>query len=430
MDDDTNLSRITKISFEEPLEVSHSELKKKTSSPSRDTIQSSEIIQLELPPIMGAPHLIPPNDPDCLFFVVTSVDSAGRPTEQTIHSYVNAEKTSQNDMWDRFQETYREIAEYVRVLLANPYYRDLLQITSQGEATTKIGGIQNIQTPHISSVINQMAAIENVSQEEKTQQKTSSFSEIILPLTGSLLSGALVIGVASGPAGSLVQVIESLQPLFPQVAVQNLIPLINLTIMGPIYFNLWNESREKQAQETPRERTHIRTIQTFSKNILKIVNDPSFISSTLLAQIKGSESLSREDLCRLSNMLKIILLGTALSLMYSADVGKVQDGKFGGMTSEEFKSLLLGEWNDLSESHIPKNEHEEITNSLIKQMWLILHELKNDDRAYILERLFNYVADPKMLSPMLEPSKVFKEVLASQTFQITDKYNDLPNLRG
>lgn len=432
MSDDVDVSKARKASPIYPPYAVQSEIKTETSVFTQDTTSPSHSVKMDLPPDMNTPRLSPPSNQDCLFFVVTSLDSLGRPIEQIVHSYVNADDQEKLKIWKEYNKNLREIAEYGTILYQKQYFQELLQITAQNETTTGVAEIPN--TP----ITSKMPTIQDTSSLEKNddsvtalRKKGSTSSEVIVvPLTGSLIAGALVVGVASGPSDGIIQVVEQLQPSFPQAVVQDLIPMINLTVMGPIYFNSWNEAIGSSENKLTGERTHIGTIQKFSKDILKIVNHPTYISITLMSQMRGYEALSNDDVFRLASMIRIILLGTALSLMYSAEVGKVQDGTFGGMTSEEFKSLLLGEWNDLSNKTTPKNEHEEITRSLINNMWNQLHPLNTQDRTFIMDLLLDYVSNQKMLYPMLDPTKVISESLQSQTFHVSDAQRDLPQQRG
>ena len=106
-------------------------------------------------------------------------------------------------------------------------------------------------------------------------------------------------------------------------------------IVGPIYYNSWNE-----AVSNIKNRAHngyVQTAQNFAKDVIKIVIDPDFVKNVLIQRMQGTSKLSPEDQERLSRMLKIVLIGIALSLLYSVEVGKIQHEKFGGIEPEELR---------------------------------------------------------------------------------------------
>lgn len=407
------------------------------SSPKVDSaassIEKSKSVRSDLIPAMHAPILSVPAGQDYVVFSVKSTSNAERTSGQVVDSFIFAEDKIKERVLKGWLNNLREIEEQVRQLLNSPLYRLLLEISTKGDpALQSVGSIQgtgaanqdlqNYASNEFFSTLSRLQAMEKIPRAAEIVDASSSKDStqvLVLPLAGALLAGGVVTGIAAGgaaaqPIGSVVQLIENLQPLLPSVALQDVVPLINLMLMGPLYFNSWNEATLHF--KSHKERTHVPVIQKFAKDVISIVTDPRFINTTIIQQIKGSKQLSQDDERRLGSVLKLILLGVALSLMYSAEVGKVQDGKFAGMEPEELKSLLQGDWTDLSDPKKDKSEHEQITGSLIKRVWEQLHTLSSVDRAKAIAILFDYIAERRDLSSMLEPARVFQEVIQSQSF--------------
>ena len=166
---------------------------------------------------------------------------------------------------------------------------------------------------------------------------------------------------------------------------------------------------------------HLPAIHNFAKDVIKIVVDSQFVNGILVQRMKGTEHLSPSDQERLSRMLKIVLIGVALSLLYSAEVGKVQEGKFGGIESEELRDLLLGKFQETPSASSSPSEHEQLTTSLIARAWEQLKLLSVEDRVAAVDMLLSYVTKNRDLDPMLDPAKVFDEAIDATLFDPKDK---------
>ena len=115
-------------------------------------------------------------------------------------------------------------------------------------------------------------------------------------------------------------------------------------------------------------------------------------------------------------MLKVVLIGVALSLLYSAEVGKVQKGKFGGIEPEELRDLLLGKLTGSPDPSKKLSEQEFLTSSLISRVWEQLEPLSIEDRTTAVEMLLSYITKQRDFDPMLDPAKVFDDAIDASRF--------------
>ncbi len=397
------------------------------------SIEKSKAVRPEVVPPMNMPILNAPSE-QCMAFAVASIDATGRAVANTIHSFVLKGEEIKNSVLEGWMKNLREIEEYVRQLLASPVYQQLQEIRRKGDPQSdSVSGVQGVTSANAAaakgveqiellSTLDRLQVLERIppsTEISDTSAPQDSSQVLVLPLTAALLAGG---GVAIGaelihgtnPLGGVMELIERLQPLFPTVSVQNLVPLINLMVVGPIYFNSWNEAVSNLRS---RERhNHVPAIQNFAKDVIKIVADPNFVNTTLIQHMKGTEHLSPQDQDRLARMLKVVLIGVALSLLYSAEVGKVQSGNFGGIEPEELRDLLLGKFTALPDPSKKASTQEQLTASLINRAWEQLEPLSIEDRTAVVEMLLSYVTQKRDLDPMLDPAKVFDEAIAASNF--------------
>lgn len=400
------------------------------------TIEKSKSVTPEMP--MTNPILAAPLNMDAVAFAVASVDSSGRPITETVSSFVLKGEDIKDSVLKGWMANLKEIEEFVRQLLSSPNYMQLQEIRQKGDPLTgQVSGVQGAlsavaaanQTDQVTylSSLNRSQVLERVPGSAEVPEPSApqdSTQALILPLAAALLAGGgVIIGSqvanASNPIGSIVDLVQQLQPIIPNVSIQDMIPVINLMIVAPIYYHSWNEavSNLKSGQR----HNHVQTAQNFAKDVIKIVADPHFVTHTLISRMPGTEKLSPEDQERLSRMLKIVLIGVALSLLYSVEVGKVQNGKFGGMTAEEFLALIKGTWTKPAVPGQKMDSPEALTESLIKRIHEQLATLSIGDRTLAANMLLDYITQTRDLNPMLEPVKVFEEVLASSEFHPTTK---------
>lgn len=400
------------------------------------TIEKSRSVRLDVVPPTSTPILIAPSE-KCEAFAVASLDASGRAVTNTIHSFVLKGEDIKDSVLQGWMNNLREIEEYVRQLLVSPVYQQMQEILRKGDP--KLGNVSGVQGAasanaaagegqvELLSALDRLQTLERVPSSAEvtdTSKSADSNAVLILPLTAALLAGGgLAIGHgvihSANPMGSLVEMVQQIQPLFPAVSLQDLVPLINLMVVGPLYFSSWNEAISNLRGRN--RENHQPVIHNFAKDVIKIVVDPNFVQGILVQRMKGTENLSPVDQDRLARMLKVVLVGVALSLLYSLEVGKVQSGKFGGMEPEELRDLLMGKFDEVPDSSKKVTEHEQLVTSLIARAWELLNPLSAEDRKVAVEMLLTYVAKSGDLDPMLDPAKVFDEAIDAAHFDPKDK---------
>jgi hypothetical protein len=426
---------VEKVRGSKPLSASEAE-----ESPKVDTglssIEKSKTVKPDLIPPMSSPILIAPSNMESVAFAVASIDASGRPVVDSVRSFVLKGEEIKSTVLQGWLENLREIEEYVRQLLSSPLYMQLQEIRQKGDP--QLGAISGVQSAKSANAESQKAPGDFLSTLDRAQalERVPSTAEVpdpsapkdssqvlVLPLTAALLAGGIVVGTelasaSTHPLGGIFEIVERLQPIFPQVSVQDLIPLINLMVVGPIYFNSWNEAVSNIKNKE--RHSYVQTSQNFAKDVIKIVSDPNFVN-TLINRMKGTDQLSPNDQDRLARMLKVVLIGVALSLLYSVEVGKVQDGKFGGIEPEELRDLMLGKWHESPKPNQQSTTHETLILSLINRAQEQLAPLSIEDRTEAVSLLLDYVNKTRELDPMLDPAKVFDETLSSSAFNPKDK---------
>lgn len=391
------------------------------------SIEKSKAVSPLVVPPMNNPILTAPSEQESIAFAIASLDSSGRPELNTVRSFILKGEEIKNDVLQGWMKNLREIEEYVRALLASPVYQQLQDMRQKEKI--EASGVHSVGSssptgggqPRFLSTLDRLQSLSQVSSTEKPDEMTPSKDAsqvLILPLTAALLaSGGIALGSAHAVSsmGGVVEFIAQVQLIFPAISVQNIVPLINLLIVGPIYFHSWNEA---VGNLRARDRNnHTEMIHNFAKDVIKMISDPKFVSSVLVQHMKGAEHMPQEEQERLASVFKILLVGVALSLLYSLEVGKVQQGKFGGMEPEEMRALLLGKFAPPpgKETNSPQ---EFLTNSLIKRTFENLHALQLKDRAPIVDILLGFIMEKQDVSAMLDPAKIFSQTIASSSFTI------------
>lgn len=400
------------------------------------SIEKSKAVKPELTPSMSSPILSAP-DQKCMAFAIASVDASGVPNTTTIHSFILKGEEIKNSVLKGWMNNLREIEEYVRQILASPMYRqlqDIRRLDQQSTPTSSVEGVSSSnaagrQQVELLSTLDRWQVLEKI---PPTAQVTDTSAPqdsrvLIIPLTAALLAGGgLALGVGAMDSihslEGIMGMLKQIQPLFPSVSIQDLVPLINLMVVGPIYYNSWNEAVSKL--KSRKGGNYGPVIQNFAKDVIKIVGDPNFVRM-MVERMRGTEGISSVDQERLTGMLKIVLIGVALSLLYSLEVGKVQEGTFGGIEPEEFRDLILGKFENLPDSGRKEDLQSKLTSTLIASAREQLKALSESDRIAAAEMVLAYLTTPKDLDPMLNPAKVFEAAIQASDFDTKEKLGPL-----
>lgn len=416
------------------------------------SIEKSKSVLAVLIPLTDVPVLPPPssNQQD-VTFAVASVDSHGNTQVNILKSFELAMSDTTTAVVRNWAQSMRDQAEEIRRILASPSYQMLQELNLKGyigNAVNQVEGstaaataVGSAGAPQLVSTLDRLQAIEYVpptAQIPDPEAPQDSSRALVIPLTAALLiGGGLALGgtslVASVPGGSVdlltraVELVGKLQPLLPQLSLTDIIPMINLMVVGPIYYRSWDEAVSNSRN---RERhSHIQAVQEFAKDVIKIVSDPAFVPSLLINRSTdegGQLTADQQD--RLTRMAKFVVIGIALGLLYSIEVGKVQQGKFWGMEPQEMRDLLAGKFVPEVDPKKKMTVQEQLTMSLIKRASEQLSFLDNiEDRIRAADVLLKYIGSSHELEPMLDPAKVFNKVFDSMDYKTaSDKIDPVP----
>jgi hypothetical protein len=405
------------------------------------TIEQSQAVASLMTPPPDFPVLVsPPTGGDMpLVLVVSSMNRSNQPILEFMQSMQDQTAKVIDEMLDGWLKNIREIEEYVQQLLNSPQYQTQQDIRLNGDP--KQGNVAGIQDPISANAaaanpttanvapytfmnaldrINNFERVSGVASTSESASASDAARQITTTLISTMVIGGVmslgvtelttsVDGLTSNPFVSSVELLEKLQPLFPQLVVQDMIPMINLMVASTFYAGALNDAvsniREREGEN------HLEAAQNFASSVIKMVADPSSIMMTFVNKMEGADQMSPELKERMAAMVKLVLASVALSLLYSVEVGKVQSGKFWGMEPQEFRDLLNGTIEINSSGDLTPQEQMMVT--LLKQIKAQLDILSEAERAQTIETILSYVGGNHNLQGMLDPGHVFREVFNS-----------------
>lgn len=162
------------------------------------------------------------------------------------------------------------------------------------------------------------------------------------------------------------------------------VPLINPLLMTLTYFTAWETGKES-VNKTEKQ-VDLKMAENFAREVIKLATNDA-----LLKELFSTAGEQNSQL--LYTFGKLILSSVALSLIYIVEAGKI--------TPEEFVGMLKGE--------IPV-EKGSLKATLILLIKSQLQNLTPEDRAVILEDLFEYIENSPNPNEMLIPAKVFQRI--------------------
>lgn len=408
------------------------------------SIEKSKAVAALMTPPPNFPMLISPAQNEVpLALIISSLENSSKPIADFMRSIDIKMSEIADQMLDGWLKNIREIQEWVQSLINSPNYQYLQEIRLHGDQ--KQGNVSGIQDPtsanaaaanpttaniapyNFLTALDRLQAFERVhasapSSDSSTVSNSTSADDaarlVSIPIVAAMIIGGgmalgatelttSINGMSSSPFVAPVELMERLQPVFPQLVVQDIIPMINLMVATPIYFNALEEA-VSNIKERERD-NHVETAQNFAKDVVKMVADPAFVMMTYVNKMPGAEQMSPELKERMAAMLKLILASVALSLLYSVDVGKVQSGKYWGMEAQEFRDVLTGKIAGPNPDQ-KQSTQEQLVATLIKQVNAQLDALPAEQRAEAVETILTYVGGSHNLKTMLDPAQIFADV--------------------
>ncbi len=407
------------------------------------SIEKSKAVAALMTPPPNFPILISPAQNEVpLALIIASLENSSKPIADFMRSIDIKMSEIADQMLNGWLKNIREIQEWVQSLINSPNYQYLQEIRLHGDQ--KQGNVSGVQDPTSANAAaanpttaneapyNFLTALERLQAFERVHASAPSSDSatvsnsnaddaarvVSIPIIAAMIIGGgmalgatelttSTTGMTSTPFVAPVELMERLQPVFPQLIVQDIIPMINLMVAAPIYFNALEEA-VSNIKERERD-NHVETAQNFAKDVVKMVADPAFVMVTYVNKMPGADQMSPELKERMAAMLKLILASVALSLLYSVEVGKVKSDKYWGMEAQEFRDVLTGKIA-APNSDQKQSTHDQLVATLIKQVNAQLDALPAEQRAEAVETILSYVGESHNLKTMLDPAKIFADV--------------------
>lgn len=409
------------------------------------SIEKSKSVAVPHSPAMDFPILAPPgNDGETLAAMVTLV-SQGKVLEGSLFLLSQMNKMNEiiTDMLDKWNENLKEIEKQTQELLNSPLYQALQALRLKGDVVLHPAGDQSsssvagvdASTTSVPTMVSQIQILERVpaagsvayAEETDNQAKLISIPILAAVFAGGAfaLQGAQMTttvwgpGTAPIPTVGAVDLANRLQPLLPALLPLDVMLTINLMAMPLIYYTAWDTAIGSLRNRN--QNNDMETAQKFAKEVIRIITDPQTMMTSVVQKIGGSEKILEQFHFEQMAMLKLILSSVALGLLYSTEVGKVQQGQFWGMEPQEFQGMLTGQIPipDPKNTRLSTNDQLKWTLvSLIKHQFSFISSAKA--RASVMEAIFEYLSEKRDVESMLEPSKVFVSVLQSSAFKAVD----------
>jgi hypothetical protein len=407
------------------------------------SIEKSKDVAIPYIPSMSVPFLVPPSQEMGGLEAISSKDASGAACTYVIEKGLNELSNIGTRMVENFVSNLREIEEEVQALLRSPLYWQNVQMLRQGgdqvqavgqaaagailpsNAVSFQGDIASSNRIRILEKISSAAESTSVQPAPAAPARPAS----VLPLVASvLIGGGLAVGIAqsttnlagvsSSPLVDAVNLVSNLQPVFTSISPQDIVPLINLMVIAPIYYHSWIEATSGGATHKDKQKM-TETAKKFAEDVIRMVSDPTQVLKQVYG-MKGAEQLSLDQKERLANLLRFAMLGTALGMLYAVEVGKVQAGEYRGIMAEEVRDLLFGDLakpvgqNEADKK--PPTPIEQLSLNLAKYASLQLSSLSPDDRVKAATILLDYMEERRGVEHMFDPSNVFQDFYTAFTY--------------
>lgn len=389
----------------------------------------SEAILMTYSPALNSPSLPPPINAD------TPV--AGLATAELIKFLMGqAQKMHEitNEMLEGWLKNLREIEEYVRELINSPAYQAIQEIRLKGDPQQGIvSGVQGVnsansaaqnptatqtQDPSLFSVMERARTLERLP--PSASIPGDGANAIMIPLTAAVFAGGAltlgqfelttsVSGMSSNPIDGSMEVISRLQPLMPTL-VQDVLPIVNLMVMPLIYYTSW-DTAVGSMQNKERD-SHLSTAQNFAASVIKMIANPAFVMTNFVNTMEGADSFSPERKAVLEATIKLILASVSLALLYALDVGKSLGSQYMGMEPQEFRDTLSGAL-PIVEPGSDATQSQRLQSTLLEQIKAQLGVLPASEKSQTIEALLGYLGSSHNIESMMDPERVFKQVLSS-----------------
>lgn len=226
----------------------------------------------------------------------------------------------------------------------------------------------------------------------------AAFMVTSLMISAGFIGQIMTPGIGDGLVGTN-PIIDGASPL-GQVLPQDLAHYMSLTInlfVSPIIYQTVAEVATLNKGAGAHD---LQAAKDIARQVLDKVNSNEinhFLMALLVSKQEGGEPISNERMTELAQIVKLVMLATALALLYKTEAG--------AMTSQEFSDLVAG--------NLPPNSDEE--KELVEAFKAILATLPKEDGGTLLNALTAYMGGRPSVDHLLHPLRVYQEVAAEVT---------------
>ncbi len=383
---------------------------------SQSTLQKSEErLAEEMIAAMNTPMLVPPADFSLKFSAGTLIAMIG-------DNVIGEVKV---DIWKKYQENLDEIKAQIQKTISSPTYQALERARIHGGDGANVSGVQIASAanaaqanPVASGLINHIESLHH-NMSSVTPAETD-VAQMTIPMTTMLLIAGVpaiatmeISAMSSNPIQGSLDIIGKLQQSLPGLGLQDVVPLINLMVMAPIYFNALIEATSHLPNKE--RENNVAAAKNFAQTIIKMVSNPDYIMVNFVNKMEGADRMSPERKQTISTTIRLILATVSLSLLYSVQTGKVQGKDFWGINPQELRDMLNGTLTAPDPGQ-QTSDQGTLSATLINIIQVQLASLPVPQRLSTVNAILAFVSTSQSVKTMLDPHKVVNNVFAAMDF--------------
>lgn len=367
------------------------------------TIEESKLIATLMTPLLSSmPLLIPPLKETETVDGLSSILDMMNERKKMNFLYSMAVQMGEiiHNMNETFADNLEEIKEETKRIIDSRAYLD----KEEQRRKEKVHGVES-----------EIAWLDKLSRDFQIQANLEIPFTVLFTVAGGLALGKME--TKNDAVNDVTKLVVRLQPLVPQVKLEEIQPLINLMVMAPIIFRPLDE--QVGNSKVNEVKNYAKLVHNFAKDVIKMVTDPTFALLSVVNNIERVDHLNQKQKLHLIAMLKLILSSVALSLLHSLEVGKIQGGKFFGMEPIEFRALLD------PNKPLLKPKPEEKMNPQEKLMWSLIHiirlqmaDLPSENISSTIDHVLEFLSQSQRVDKLLDPSKVLMQVFQSMNYKL------------
>lgn len=393
-------------------------LEKQKGASDQSTIEKSEeALAEEIIAAMNTPLLIPPSD------------LALKTNSGHLISIGNDLIGSVNvDIWKKYQQNLDQIKEQVAKMISSPTYQALERVRIQGGDGANVSGVQTATAANAAqanpiasgsdSIINTINSLHK--QMTKVSPAETDVAQMIIPMSSIILLAGVpavvtveIQAASNNPLQGTMDIIGKLQQNLPALGLQDVIPMINLMVMAPIYYNALNEAISRLPNKE--RESNVAAAQNFAQSVIKMVSNPDYIMVNFVNKMEGANMMSPERKQTIATTVRLILATVSLSMLYSVQTGKVQGKEYWGIDPQELRDILNGTMTAPDPGQ-QTSEQGKLSATLINVVQAQLASLPMAQRLNTINAILDFVSTSQSVKTMFDPNKVVNSVLSSIDF--------------